>query len=180
MPHRSKAFLAFVHTARRDGLCVACESRTWSQLHHFGSDGGAGLKPSDYLVVRLCRECHADSVSGRKILAMRRDGFDQMAADYLADAADSLSLWSAHLESRLAESEANGCARDELVTWLMDYDATDLAGAEAWLLAWAHRRHANALEGFCEALGEVVKADSLEGARFTADRALKAWLPGQT
>jgi len=175
MPYRDKDFLAFVHTARRDGLCVACESRPWSQLHHCGSDGGVGLKPSDYLVARICGECHRTAPYNLKLRSLLKAHHEGLAATYLSDAADSLSLWSAHLESRLAEFEANGCARDELVTWLMDYDATDLAGAEAWLLAWAHRRHANALEGLCEALGEVTRATDLEGARFIADRALKAW-----
>ncbi|MDD5542843.1 MAG: hypothetical protein PHX83_06680 [Acidobacteriia bacterium] len=140
-----------------------------------GSDGGVGIKPSDYLVARICGECHRTTPFNLKLRSLIKGNHVDLAVSYLADAAESLSLWSAHLESRLAEFEANGCARDELVTWLMDYDGSDLAGAEAWLLAWAHRRHANALEGLCEALGEVVKADSLEGARFIADRALKAW-----
>lgn len=175
MPHRSKAFLAFVHQTRQDGPCVACEARPWSELHHAGDDGGMALKPSDYMVARLCKTCHMDPVAGRKIRAMRRDGFHKLAADYLRDALESLSLWAAHLEAQLGEYQANGCARDELVTWLADYDGRDPAGAEAWLLAWAHRRHLNALEGLTEAMSEVVAADDLEGARFIANRALGAW-----
>lgn len=175
VPHRSKNFLAFVHETRKVGPCVACGTRPWEQLHHFSDDGGMALKPSDYVVARICRECHMDPVAGRKIRAMRRDGFHKLAADYLRDAVESLSLWAAHLEAQLGEYQANGCARDELVTWLADYDGRDPAAAEAWLLAWAHRRHLNALDGMTEALAEVEKAKEIGSAQFIAERALMAW-----
>ena len=175
MIYRSKEFMAFVHDTRRGGRCIACDDRPWIQLHHFGDDGGVGLKPSDYVLVRLCKSCHHDPPTGRKLRAMRKAGDHDLAADYLRDAIQSLQMWTAHLESQVVEYKENGCARDELVEWLTDYDGLDLEAAEKWLLAWAHRRHLNALNGMAESLSEVLKAEDLESARFVASRAIEAW-----
>jgi hypothetical protein len=174
VPFRSPEFLAYVHLTRT-GPCVACGAAPWVELHHFGDDGGTGCKPSDALVVRLCRACHADGAIGRKLRALRRDGADALAADYLRDAAASLEAWAVHLAEQLAAHQADGCARDELVTWLAEYDGRDPAGAETWLLAWATRRRENALEGAAAALVEVEHAGAVEDARFVAARARRAW-----
>lgn len=175
MPYRSKAFLSFVHTQRAGGPCVACGRAPWAELHHFGDDGGTGMKPSDALVVRLCRGCHASPYAGRKLRALQRDGQYELAASYLRDACASLEAWAEHLE---AEHTPDGCAREELVAWLADYDGRDPVAAEAWLLAWATRRRANALDGTIEALKELAQVTDGESSRFVAARALAAWAPG--
>lgn len=173
--YRSKEFLAFVHAARRGGRCIACDDHPWTELHHCGDDGGVGLKPSDYMVVRLCEKCHHDPMLGRKLRAIRRADDHDLAADYLRDAVQSLMMWAAHVESHLVEYQDKGCARDELVEWLTDYDGQDLEAAEKWLLAWSHRRHLNALAGMSESLSEILKAEELEDAKFVALRGIEAW-----
>jgi hypothetical protein len=55
-PYRSKAFMRFCHEYM-SGPCALC-SNPWTDLHHFGNDGGKGMKPSDTMLVRLCRRCH--------------------------------------------------------------------------------------------------------------------------
>ncbi len=177
MPYRSAAFLAFVHRIRAGGPCVACGRAPWTELHHCGDDGGVGMRPSDAIVVRLCRGCHASPYAGRKLRALLREGQYELAVAYLRDACASLEAWAADLEERLAAHRADGCAREELVSWLAEYDGRDPAAAEAWLLAWATRRRANAREGALEALAEIAAADSLPSARFVASRALAAWAP---
>jgi len=41
--------------------CVVCGRAAPSEAAHFrsGSDGGAGMKPSDRYTLSLCRDCHA-------------------------------------------------------------------------------------------------------------------------
>jgi hypothetical protein len=57
-PHRRKRtrHLAFV----RQLACVACGKAAPSEAAHVrsGSDGGAGMKPSDRYCVSLCTSCH--------------------------------------------------------------------------------------------------------------------------
>jgi hypothetical protein len=70
-PYRSKAFLKFCHEHKR-GICAMCEN-PWTELHHFGADGGKGMKPSDTSVVRLCAACHKTYCFKALSLFKRRD-----------------------------------------------------------------------------------------------------------
>jgi hypothetical protein len=133
------------------------------------------MKPSDHLVVRLCRQCHAEPETGSKLRALRKNGHHGLAADYLRDAIASLSAWAVHLEEQTAAHRADGCARDELVSWLAEYDGRNLAAAEEWLLAWASRRRENALAGLAEAMQQIARTCGTPDARFIAARALRAW-----
>jgi hypothetical protein len=177
MPYRSKDFLAWVHAHRSGDPCVACGRALWAELHHFGDDGGLALKPSDALVVRLCRGCHSSPYAGRKLRALQRDGQHELVAAYIRDALASLEGYVGFLEAQQTDEAVDGCAREELVAWLAGYDGRDAVGAEAWLLAWATRRRANAQAGALEALAEVGAAEDLASARFIAARAIAAWAP---
>ena len=56
-PRRRTEHLAFV----RQLPCVACGKAAPSEAAHVrsGSDGGAGMKPSDRYSLPLCTDCHA-------------------------------------------------------------------------------------------------------------------------
>ena len=56
-PRRRTQHLAFV----RQLPCVACGKAAPSEAAHVrsGSDGGAGMKPSDRYSLPLCTDCHA-------------------------------------------------------------------------------------------------------------------------
>ena len=56
-PRRRAQHLAFI----RQLPCVACGKEAPSEAAHVrsGSDGGAGIKPSDRYSVSLCTSCHA-------------------------------------------------------------------------------------------------------------------------
>jgi hypothetical protein len=58
-PHfrKREQHLAFI----RQLPCVACDQAPPSEAAHIrsGSDGGAGMKPSDRFSLPLCTECHA-------------------------------------------------------------------------------------------------------------------------
>lgn len=68
-PYRSRKFLAFCH--KEGGLCCLCGSN-FEHLHHFGDDGGRGLKPSDNEVARVCGDCHRKNDFKRKSLLKNR------------------------------------------------------------------------------------------------------------
>jgi hypothetical protein len=55
--YRNPKFLNFCHQ-HHQGLCVLCGKNRWQDLHHFGNDGGMGMKPNDLEVARLCKYCH--------------------------------------------------------------------------------------------------------------------------
>ena len=71
MVARSKAFLEWAK--RLGGECCICGYPTAVDLHHYGDDGGMGLKPSDYWVCRVCRKCHRE-VQGKRMHHMVRVG----------------------------------------------------------------------------------------------------------
>lgn len=96
-PFRSREFMAFLHE-RRDLVgesCAVCMNEYWSQLHHFGDDGGMGMKPSDLYVVRVCKEC-ADryEVKGR---ALRLSGKWELLSIFLDDSMHNVETYLEHL-----------------------------------------------------------------------------------
>jgi hypothetical protein len=94
-PFRSKEFMRFLHS-RRDIVgegCALCD-RQWVQLHHFGYDGGKGLKPSDLYLVRLCKIC-ADK-NEIKMMALLRAGRYEELSLFLEDAIHNIECWLRH------------------------------------------------------------------------------------
>lgn len=91
-PYRSEEFMAFLHD-RRDLVgeqCATCGS-FWKQLHHFGDNGGMGMKPSDLYLVKLCKTC-ADKYEV-KTRALRRDRRWKLLSVFLYDAMANVEAW---------------------------------------------------------------------------------------
>jgi len=91
MKAKDREFLKFAHS--KTCACRQCGLSPAVELHHFGS-GGMGMKGSDYLVVRLCRDCHGKA---RKTTAMKRDGDWETLACYLSDASDLMQEYICEL-----------------------------------------------------------------------------------
>lgn len=91
-PFRSKEFMKFLHE-RRDLVgwgCTLC-SNQWSQLHHWGRDGGTGMKPSDLYLVKLCKTC-ADS-NEIKMTALVLAGYHSRLYEFFADSMHNVECW---------------------------------------------------------------------------------------
>jgi len=67
-PYRNPLFLNFCHVFMQPAECCVCGNRPWEDLHHFGDDGGMGMKPSDLEVARLCPACHEKYPNKRRSL----------------------------------------------------------------------------------------------------------------
>ena len=91
-PFRSREYMKFLHE-RRDLVGESCAfcSEPWSQLHHFGSDGGQGMKPTDLKLVRLCKTC-ADKYEVKERTLWRMARFELLAT-FQGDALDNLEAW---------------------------------------------------------------------------------------
>lgn len=72
---RSPAHLAFI---RAHHCCVSdCAGMPIEAAHvRTGSDGGMGLKPSDFYAISLCRDHHAEQHSVGEITFSNRYGLD--------------------------------------------------------------------------------------------------------
>jgi len=89
---RDREFLRFAHSTPI--LCRICKKVPAQQLHHFGS-GGMGLKGSDYLIVRVCQNCHERA---RKVIAMKRDNDWETLATFYEDATELMQLYIRRLK----------------------------------------------------------------------------------
>ncbi len=91
-PFRSKEFMSFLHS-RRDLVgdeCALC-THTWSQLHHFGNDGGTSLKPSDLYLVKLC---HGHAVEHEiKMRSLICSGRWELLSHFLEDSMHNAETW---------------------------------------------------------------------------------------
>ena len=97
-PFRSKSFMAFLHN-RRDLVgesCAVCQEAQWTQLHHFGMDGGRGMKPSDLYLVRLCKTC-ADRYE-IKMRALIIAGRWELLSIFTRDALHNVETWIKYKE----------------------------------------------------------------------------------
>jgi hypothetical protein len=94
-PYRSKAFLKFCHEL--GGRCALC-GRQFEELHHFGNDGGKGLKPSDSQIVRLCRPCHMGNDFKERSL-LRSGKFEELIS-FQRDALELNRAYIEHLEGK--------------------------------------------------------------------------------
>ena len=196
-PYRSSAFLSYCHEEMRPEPCCLCGERPWDQLHHFGDDGGQGMKPSDNEVARVCYECHPKFDLKRR--GLLKSGYHEVL---MAFEKDALALNRAYIEfledkklgtlpasrCQACDHACHGggcdaryihveppadCALDELNLWL----ATEGPGLgpdeqRDWLLKWANRRAANVIGFFEETMREIATGGAPESAAFVARRAL--------
>lgn len=111
-PFRSKEFMSFLHS-RRDlvgDLCPVCNRNPWVQLHHFGNDGGTGMKPSDLYLVRVCKTC-ADKYE-IKMRALLMGQKLELLTTFLEDAMHNVEEWLKYRREhgRLPESKVESSA----------------------------------------------------------------------
>lgn len=146
-PYRSGAYLHFVHTHLQPAPCCCCGAAPWTQLHHFGGDGGMSSKPSDLWVARLCRACAIDHEV--KLRALQRAGRWDLLAAFAVDALRCLEAWVVHHERGCPPAE--GCTAEALTAWLASPAAEGpLEARRAWLLRWADQRAAATIDALLE------------------------------
>ena len=100
-PYRSKSFLSFCHSEMKHEPCCLCDERQWKELHHFGADGGMGMKPNDLEVARLCQDCHMDHGGKKRSLIKSMNPTDLILLVAFQD--DALVLnraWIEHMEDK--------------------------------------------------------------------------------
>lgn len=98
-PFRSKRFLKFCHEeTEKTSCCMPRCNRIWSELHHFGDDGGKGMKPSDNEVARLCSLCHRDNDFKRR--ALIKNGYLEILETFQNDALKLNRKYIEFLESK--------------------------------------------------------------------------------
>lgn len=171
-----REFLAWCH--RQGGVCAdpSCSS-PWSELHHYGSDGGMGRRPNDYEVVRLCRACH--DAHGRKRRALLRAGDYERLAAWQEDTLELMRGWIAsggRTPGRCGGCAYNAkggclahhphaeptemCAVEELMEWLAE-DAPEMAvdAQRDWLVDWAARRYGNVVWYLAEPIRGIARGD---------------------
>jgi hypothetical protein len=157
-PYRNKAFMRFCHERMR-GACCVCNARQWTELHHFGDDGGMGMKPGDLQVARVCKDCHTRFPN--KFKAMYRGDHYTVSAlvMFQADALRLNQAWVEHLEAK-RPIEIDGCSMDELNRWFIEkwYELclteTDLEKHRDWFVQWADRRAAEMFDHLTEGDGD--------------------------
>ena len=59
--------------------CATCHKPAPSEASHIraGTDGGMGLKPSDWFCIPQCRECHAELHRGEKRFWEKNGGIEK-------------------------------------------------------------------------------------------------------
>ena len=59
----------------RSHACVNCDAEAPIEAAHYklGTDGGMGMKPSDYWTTPLCRDCHARQHTGERTFWQGKD-----------------------------------------------------------------------------------------------------------
>ena len=146
-PYRSKMFLAFCHEQMKPSMCCVCENKPWTQLHHWGDDGGMALKPGDLEVARVCTKCHSQFGHKKKALILAKGpmGMHRGTAMMILRKfyADALKLQSAYIQHLEGKRRVRGCARDELLQWRKSRSWIEMHEADVdWLVQWADRRAA--------------------------------------
>jgi hypothetical protein len=93
-PHKSRAYLSWAK--HQSGQCAVCKVERGVELHHL--DGGTmGRKGTDFMVARVCRDCHRD-VQGKRFLAFLRENRLDVWVNLLMDALRLVAGYAAHLE----------------------------------------------------------------------------------
>lgn len=194
-PLRSKNFMSFAHNTKPAPCCV-CREKPFVQLHHFGSDGGRGMKPSDYEVARLCHDCALKYEIKRRGLI--NTGQYEILAAFQQDALELHDAWLRQLEETRKEKlparcnacehcfDGNCCAEhkhiepdtecaleelnEELYCGLLQVDEPE--NARSWLLSWANRRNQNVLKELLYTMKEIyyLSDDEIKNCAYMALR----------
>jgi hypothetical protein len=199
-PYRNSSFMRFAHqTMKQNGeVCCMCRTNPWTQLHHFGSGGGKGMKPSDLELCRMCKVC-ADKYEFKRT-AMIRDGKWEILATMQMDALEINEEWQRFIDKspknqsrcKMCECCVDGsccavmshseppsdCAVDELTEFLsLELEAMSPGNQKKWLLKWSNRRSANVIGFAVEALSEIARMrkpdNGIGDASFVASQTLK-------
>ena len=93
-PYRNKKLMDYAHKQLKNAMCCACKDKPWVELHHYGSDGGTGLKPSDHCVARVCLDCHKRYPY--KYLGLLKNGLEVVLIAFMND---SLEILKSYIES---------------------------------------------------------------------------------
>jgi len=188
-PARSRDFMRFAHGTKPHPCCV-CKKKPFTQLHHFGDDGGMGMKPSDYQVARLCKSC-ADRWEIKR-RALIKNGYYEILSMFQKDALELHEGWLRVVEDAAANNLSSrcgscaycdsgsccavldhvepdaSCALDELSEAMaggdIDFPWMNPIEARDWMIEWSNRRSANVIGFFVEHLLEIAgkKADDCE------------------
>jgi len=154
-PWRSPAFMKFCHERMRGAMCCTCGEKPWVQLHHWGDDGGMGLKPTDLKLARVCRKCHDKYGYKERALMSPRCGLGLETArlilsNFRRDAIKLLEAYVQYLEGDEGQRH-DDCSVDELNEWLAtEAHSVGPDKQRNWLLAWADRRAAEIVEAYEE------------------------------
>jgi len=182
-------------------VCCVCQEHPWASLHHFGDDGGKGMKPSDNEVARVCITCHGKWDFKRRALIK---SCEPRALDVLESFQnDALKLnraYAEHLEStrsgRLPAKRCStcdycespkicraalphvepptDCVMEELNTALAEGLPADPMKAREWIIGWANRRSANAFAHLVDGLRHVASEEHVPHfARMHAQQVLE-------
>ncbi len=179
-PWRSKKFLSFCHENMKPAQCCVCQEQPWSQLHHFGDDGGTSMKPSDNEVARVCLGCH-NPRNDLKRRGLIKSGRWDLLEDYQNDALKLNRAYAEHLESvkhrslpPIVAEHNNECAVEELSLWLVT-EGAGLGPDEQleFLLKWANRRSADVIGFLTEPMKEIAASSRDRSSQFVAKQALK-------
>jgi len=98
-PNRSRDFLSWAKLQQSN--CCVCQEYSGTELHHFG-DAGMGQKGSDFLVCRVCPECH-HWIQGKRFLAFLRMQKLEVWTSIQADGLVLLEGYAARLEGIKSE-----------------------------------------------------------------------------
>lgn len=141
-PMRDKEFMRFCHE-RMGGSCCICLEQPFYHLHHFGDDGGMGLKPNDYEVARVCAQCHLKhGLKKRALLVSVEPEKLETLLSFMGDALKLNRAWIEHLKNGLPVAVA-GCALEDLNQFLLRHADLGLIDKRDWFIRWADRRAAD-------------------------------------
>lgn len=193
-PLRSREFMSFAHDTSPSPCCL-CGEKPFDQLHHFGSGGGMGMKPSDYLVARLCRECHQKY--DMKELTLLKNGHVDVLMSMQRDALDLHDMWLRKLEETRGQKlmlrcrtcyycdgkdccaslkhvePPSECALDDLLEKLLSMSSDNAEEDRRWFVEWSNRRSANVLSFCLESMQEILSCSEAMDMKFIASQALK-------
>jgi hypothetical protein len=83
-PDRSRRLVYLAWAKSKPGTCCVCRQQPGAELHHFGPRG-LGQKGDDFLVARLCPDCHRKE-QGKREAQYMRDGRADVWARIQGDA----------------------------------------------------------------------------------------------
>jgi hypothetical protein len=161
-PARDKAFLRWVHERMVNSRCCLCMDAPWTQLHHFGANGGMGMKPSDYLVCRVCQQCHdrygfktgkftANEDRAVIIAHMQQDALQILEAYVQYQKAMTPRPTLAEIRQAVAETDQIACTIEKFNEWWWadePFRPRDPNAQRDWIIQWADSRAAALIDEY--------------------------------